>query len=497
MKTLLKIGQQLIILAAVFAFASMTGNQVFAASATVSVGIMSGIVHTSAHFKGLAFEAPIIPVVPEFTPKSRKEIDDLSDDDYDKYVSEKEAHRTAEIELKFYNQAEAIKALDDPESEANKLALKELTDKMETVIDEHKAMYLMLRNKTESPKGGEGYKTMGEALLAGFMENSDELKDWAETGRRDTSKGSIKIEVNSVAKAVVDMGEENTIGAGATEVTLTENTGLISPIRKRELRYMANVSTGTIGTSRALWIEEVTEQGTPIMLGEGDAKTQLSVLYVEQTSVVKKIAVFGKVTTELLADLPQLVSFIQNNLLKRMDIVLENQLFSGDGVGDNLLGSITQATAFTGGSLAAGVETANEADVIEAIALQAEEAFHVPNCVFVHPSIVAKIRLLKGTDDHYLIPRFVSDDQLTIGSIKVIPTTAVGADVFLGGDCTVINALVRSSLGIQIGLDGNDFTQNKQTMLVEKRIAQFISANDTAGLITGTFTAAKAALETP
>lgn len=353
-------------------------------------------------------------------------------------------------------------------------------------------MYLMIKGMNEKPKDGTSYKTMGEALLAGFIENKDELKDWASTGRRDASKGPIKIAV----KVVVDMGEENTIGAGTTQVTLTENTGIISPIRKRELRYMANVSTGRIATSRALWIEETTEDGTPIMLGEGDAKTQLSVLYVEQTSVVKKIAVFGKVTTELLADLPQLVSFIQNNLLKRMDIVLEDQLFSGDGVGDNLLGSITQATAFTGGTLALNVDDANDADVIRAIALQAEEAFHDPNCVFVSPGKIAAIELLKGSDGHYLIPRFVSSDQMRIAGMAIIGTTAVGADVFLGGDCTVINVLVRSELGIQIGLDGNDFTENKQTMLAEKRVAQFISANDLAGLITGTFTAAKAALET-
>jgi hypothetical protein len=48
---------------------------------------------------------------------------------------------------------------------------------------------------------------------------------------------------------------------------------------------------------------------------------------------------------------------------------------------------------------------------------------------------------------------------------------------------------------VQIGLDGNDFINNKKTILLEQRLVQFVSANDTAVLVKGTFAAAKALLE--
>lgn len=347
--------------------------------------------------------------------------------------------------------------------------------------------------KIQNEKNPVGYKTMAEALHAAFSakEVQDEIETIVKNGGKQTHTLSVE-----VGKVAIVMGEENTIGSGSTLNTLTQNTGLISPIRKRELRYLANVSVGQIGTSRALWIEETDEQGTPIMLAEAAAKTQLSVKYVEQTMAVKKCAVYGKVTTELMADLPQLISYIETNLMKRLDIKLEDELFTGTGVGDELKGIDAYATTFTGSSLAGQVNSANELDVLEAIALQSKVALGEPNACFVHPSTMSAIKLIK--DDQ---GRPVWKDYVTIGGefkvsgMNIIESMGMTAGSFYGGDLTAVHVLIRSELGIQIGLDGNDFTQNKKTMLVEKRLVQFVSANDTAVLIKGTFAAAKILLE--
>ena len=252
----------------------------------------------------------------------------------------------------------AIKDLKDVEE------FKTLSGELDKVALELKAL-----KETPAPDVQKGAKTIGQALALAFEEKSvkDQMAEIVKTGKQ-TSPVFIEI------KAVDVISIASTIGSGATQVTITEDTGVISPIRKRELLYMANVSVGRIGTNRAVWVEEQNEDGTPVMLGEGVIKTQLDVEYVEKTTAVKKIAVFGKVTTELMADIPQLISFIQNNLMKRMDIVLENQLFNGNGAGDNLEGSIPQAAAFTVGTLAAKVPGANEYDVIVAVSLQSEEA---------------------------------------------------------------------------------------------------------------------------
>jgi hypothetical protein len=94
------------------------------------------------------------------------------------------------------------------------------------------------------------------------------------------------------------------------------------------------------------------------------------------------------------------------------------------------------------------------------------------------------------------MPVFATVNGLEVGGMRVIPTTAVTGENFIGGDLTVLQVLIREELGIQIGLDGNDFTQNKKTMLLDKRLVQFASANDVGCLIKGAFNTAKTALAT-
>lgn len=367
-----------------------------------------------------------------------------------------------------------------------KLSSKEELEVVKKSLNEYG---LKVKSLEEQPAKAVENKSLYKALLDAFTEKKSAI-DEAIAGNQ---KAAIRIEV----KAVGTISVASSIGSGATQVTITEDTGITSKIRKRELTYLANVSVGSIGTNRALWIEETDEEGTPIMLAEGATKTQLDVQYVEQTMQVKKIAVYGKVTTELMADIPQLISYIQNNLMRRMDIVLEGQYFTGSGAGDNLKGVKTYATAFSAGSLAATIESANEYDVLQAIALQVQIAFGMANVCFVHPESLAKMKLLKDVQGQYIYPRWASADGLMVEGMKVIATTAITADEFIAGDFSVVNVLVREDMGIQIGLDGNDFIQNKKTMLLEKRVVQFVSANDTGVLVKGDFTTAKAALETP
>lgn len=299
-----------------------------------------------------------------------------------------------------------------------------------------------------------------------------------------------------ISKAAVVIGEGNTIGSGTTQYTLSQNTGIISGIRRRLERYLEAVSVGKIGNKYAIWIEETDSQGTPIFIAEGASKVQLSSIWVEKTANVKKIGVYSKVTTELMADLPQLLSFIQNTLLKRLSLATEDQLFSGDGTGDNLIGAFTLATAFSAGANAGEITAANEFDVLDAIALQVEVANGEANAVFINPATWSKMKGLKDLNQRpiwkdYVDP--VTKDVVYAGMV-IRTTTAVADDQFLGGDLTVLNVLYREEMSIQIGLDGNDFTKNLKTILAEQRLVQFASANDTPVIVKGDFTTAKAAL---
>lgn len=337
--------------------------------------------------------------------------------------------------------------------------------------------------------------TFNEALKATFDAQSSTLEQVRSQG--GLRKGQdLEFEV----KAVVNITEELTIIAGATENTLTQNTGVISPIRLRTEKYLQAVTTGTINNRFALWIEETGADGTPVMISEAAAKTQISVLYVEKTQPVQKIAVYSKISTEMLADLPQLTSFIQNSMLKRVNVAIETQLFSGTGVAPALKGANEWATTFAAGNLANTIAYANEIDVIHAIANQVDLAFGAPNAIFVHPDTLNKIFGLKSTTGEPLYKDYMdwsiggTGRNLVVAGMNVIATPAVTAGTFIGGDMKVLNVLFRESLNIRLTPSGDDPINNLMTLIVEARLVQFASANDTGCLVKGDFATAIAAL---
>jgi HK97 family phage major capsid protein len=305
-------------------------------------------------------------------------------------------------------------------------------------------------------------------------------------------------------KDAVTVTTENTIDAdgSASHYSLTENTGIISTIRKRVMTYLQNVSTGAMSKPYAMWIEELDEQGAPIFIGEGDAKTKISVRYEERQAKAKKIAVHSKISTEFMDDLPQLVSFVQNNMMRRVDIATEDQLLTGDNLGDNLKGVTEYAAAYTGGSLAGEVTAAtiNNWDVILGLITQVKEANGVTSGIFVTAGAYALLLSEKDTDGRYIFPPgvgFNAQGQLTAWGVRLIETNStLGGNDFIGGDLSVINVRFRQGMRIQIGLDGNDFTNNLKTILLEQRLVQFVSANDVNVLVQGTFAEGITALST-
>lgn len=360
------------------------------------------------------------------------------------------------------------------------------SDLLETIKKQSEAI-----NNLQKKGVKEQAKTLKQSLLNAYAEKQEEIDTIVKSGQ------TIPLKI-TVDKAAVDMGTDNTIGAGATQYSLIDNTGIISPIRRREEKYLQSVSVGSLTNARALWIEETDEQGTPIFIGEGDAKIKLSSLWVEKTAETKKIGVYGKVTTEMLADLPQLVSYIENSLMKRLSVATETQLLVGLGTGDTLTGAKTYATAFSAGANAGLIpnSTSNEWDVLDAIALQVEVAHGVPNAVYINPSTWSLMKSRKDSTGQPIWKAYMDNyGNVIYAGMKVITSTAVTAGEFIGGDMSVLNVLFRERMSVQIGLDGNDFTNNKKTILVEQRLVQFASANDTPVLVKGTFAAAKTALE--
>ena len=84
--------------------------------------------------------------------------------------------------------------------------------------------------------------------------------------------------------------------------------------------------------------------------------------------------------------------------------------------------------------------------------------------------------------------------EMVVSGMKIIPSSMVTAGEFVGGDLKAAHVLFREQANIQIGLDGNDFINNKKTILIESRLVQFVSANEVPLIVKGDFATAIAAL---
>ena len=156
-------------------------------------------------------------------------------------------------------------------------------------------------------------------------------------------KAPLVFEISEKAVGTITLASTIDNANSSSQVTISEFTGVVSPIRQRLLTYLANASVGAIGTQYAVWVEEYDQEGTPVMIGEGVEKTQLDVQYKEQRAKVEKIGVHMKVSMEMLEDAAYLASYIQSNGVKRVETVIENQLFTGNGTSPQLAGLLSKS----------------------------------------------------------------------------------------------------------------------------------------------------------
>ena len=115
----------------------------------------------------------------------------------------------------------------------------------------------------------------------------------------------------------------------------------------------------------------------------------------------------------------------------------------------------------------------------------------------MNPTDLHKIVLLKSTANEYLRQQIYQGLQPTIMGIPVTVNTAVTTGNFLVGDLGVASQLwIRYNLAVEFSReDSTNFRDYFVTVRVQERLAH--SVYQPNAVITGDFSSAKAALETP
>ena len=267
------------------------------------------------------------------------------------------------------------------------------------------------------------------------------------------------------------------------------------PTRPTHIRQL--LAQGSTQSDVVRFVKESGYSNGAAATAEGATLTQSDFDMTAADANVRKIGTYFRISEEMLADTPQLTSYLSARAPEKLLEVEDTQILSGNGTAPNLSGIITDATAFAAGDLADSVDDANDFDVIVAALNQLANANYNADTILLNPSDFHKILLLKDTQNNYLKDQVYNGLQPVFMGVKVVLNTAISAGDFLIGNFGVGTQLwVRDGINVEFFReDGTNVRDGFVTVRVSERIA--LTNYLPNAFVTGDFTTAKAALETP
>lgn len=206
-------------------------------------------------------------------------------------------------------------------------------------------------------------------------------------------------------------------------------------------------------------------------VAEGASKPESAYAFELKTTPMRVIAHWVPASRQIMDDAPQLAGIIDTELRYGLALKEEQQLLKGDGVGQNLLGLIPQATAY---AAPAGVVIANPTmiDVIGMAILQQALTDMPADGIILHPGDWTMIRLLKDADGKYIMgdPGVAIEPRLF--GLPVVVTAAMPQGKFLVGNFQLAATLYdRWEARVEVSTEHADFfTRNLVAILAEERL---------------------------
>lgn len=364
---------------------------------------------------------------------------------------------------------EVLSAVKDLETKGQEVtALKEKVEELTLHV-------LDLSTKGQTNDAPENLQTL-------LKEKSEELK-----AMKEKSGASVQIQLKAAGTMALST---NVTG----QVPQAEREQGITRIVRRNPFILELVNVGTIMSNVWEWVEQKNADGGSAMTAEGAAKSQADFDLVVASANVKKVTAYIKVTKEMLDDVELMRSEIDQELTELINLRIDDQLLNGTGLTVNLTGIVTNATAWAAGAFALSIPTPTKWDVLRTAINQVRVNLFEPTYIVMHPTDVTSMELSKGTDGHYILPPFASQDGTNIAGIRVVANTGVTIDKFLVGDFTKSGVRFKEGLTINVGYENDDFTKNLVTILAEARLVQRVKSNHYGAFVYGDFSDAITAL---
>jgi HK97 family phage major capsid protein len=312
-------------------------------------------------------------------------------------------------------------------------------------------------------RGGNGGNPEEQKSLGQQFVNSEGFKSFQDAGfSKSHGAGSMSV------KATLTSATTNAAGSLGAGVQATRLPGIVE-LPQRRLTIRDLITPGRMDGNSLEYVKETGFNNNAGMVAEGAAKPSSDLQLSLVSTSAKVIAHWMKASRQILSDIPQLESMIDQRLLYGLAYKEETQILNGDGTGQNLLGIIPQATAYS----AAFTPTAETAiDKMRLAMLQAALAEFPATGHVMHPTDWARIELTKDAGGNYIIGVPQGNIGPTLWGLPVVATQAISIDKFLTGAFRLGAQLFdRWDARVEAGYENDDFTKNLVTILAEERLA--------------------------
>ena len=280
-------------------------------------------------------------------------------------------------------------------------------------------------------------------------------------------------------QADAQLGDKDTIGYYADELTSTDTRireGYRRPLTIWDLFNHEMTEKDAI----AYYVEGAFE-GSAGMTPELGAFKQIHVAAPNKvTESLKKVTAIWKQSDEILTDAPRFVSHVNARAAYNLDIVVEDQLVSGDGTGDNMTG-ITNAS----GILTATASAYDLAFIESLLAKKTAIRKATPNfnvdTLLVADEDYDTMQTLKNSSDQYVLGGpvgLVYGNNVTVGdvlwrTIRIVPTPALASGTSILGAFKAGATIYEHVTGrrFDTGYDGDDFSHGRVSFRAYQRLA--------------------------
>ena len=308
------------------------------------------------------------------------------------------------------------------------------------------------------PGGGDQQvKSLGELLA-----ESEEFSTLQKRG-----KGSARLSVKAVT--AVTSATTGTGAAGAA-IRPDRQPGILQP-SQRQFTIRDLILPGRTDSNAIEYVKETGFQNMAAPVAEGALKPQSDLAFSLVTTNVRTLAHWVLASRQVLSDIPQLQSYVDQRLRYGLAYVEEAQLLAGDGTGQNLLGLIPQATAYAFSTI--GRSNDSIIDRLRRAVLQVRVAEYRASGFVLNPMDWADIQLAKDTTGRYIWSDPVVNNGQNIWGLPVVDTNAMGPGKFMCGAFNIAAQVFdREDASVEVSTEDSDnFRKNMVTILAEERLA--------------------------